>query len=168
MKEMFVITKKNSFITTFASNMKLLHRYFLIPLIFWSNLCLNGQYYLYDDDCLDYYATNYSSTSHFIANEHQIIPFCRRDNIEDDRRHVIEKEIPSLTFDELHKRNMSSLQLYELSVHMDLVEEYQAFRENKTAIKTAGPNSSIYNCWDKQKFGQYCQYSFDSQVSLHI
>jgi hypothetical protein len=148
--------------------MKVLHRYLLTALFFWSNVCLNGQYYLYDDDCLDFYGTDYPSFNEQIANEHQIIPFCRRDNFQDDQLNIIGKEIPSSTFDELHKSNISSLQLYEWSVHMDLIEEYQAFRQNQTGIKILGSNSSIYKCSVKQKFGKYCQYSFDSQVSLHI
>ncbi|UJR19304.1 hypothetical protein I4U23_022433, partial [Adineta vaga] len=55
------------------------------------------------------------------------------------------------------------LQLYQWSVHLDLVEEYQAFLENRLDINILTANLTIYNCWIKQKFGRYCQYSFDSQ-----
>jgi len=99
-------------------------------------------------------------------SDHQIIPFCARDSVEDDQFIATELEVPSFTFEELDKSNISSLELYEWSIHMDLVEEYQAFRENKTGTKTFTSNSTIYNCSSVNKFGQRCQYSFNIQVSL--
>ena len=100
------------------------------------------------------------------AKEHQIIPFCRRDHWANDLVNLTGREFCLVTFDELDKRNVTSLQLYEESVHMDLVEEYQAFRENKNDQKMMRSNLTIFNCSVKRQFGQYCQYSFDSQVSL--
>ncbi len=150
--------------------MKLLHRYFLTVFLFWSHVCLNGQYYLYDDDCLDFYATDYplyyAALDLSYESDHQIIPFCRRDSFEDGQFIAIEPEVPSFTFEELNKRNISSLELYKWSIHMDLVEEYQAFLENITGTETVTSNSSIYNCSSTNKFGRQCQYSFNAQVSL--
>jgi hypothetical protein len=149
--------------------MKLLQRCFLAAFLLWSSVCLNGQYYLYDDDCLDFYATDYPVFSAegelSKKDEHQIIPFCRYDNFKEAQFMTTELKIPSMTFEELNKRNISSLQLYTWSIHMDLVEEYQAFRENNSDIKTISSNLSISNCSAIRKFGLYCQYSFNTQVS---
>ncbi len=150
--------------------MKLLQQYFLTAFLFWSIICLNEQYYFYDDVCFDFYATYYlpMSTQAELSdgNSHQIIPFCLHDSFADGQLMVTGLEVPSVTFDELNTRNISSLQLlYAWSIHMELVEEYQAFRENKRDIKTVALNSSIYNCSSIRKFGRYCQYSLDTEVS---
>jgi hypothetical protein len=144
--------------------------YFTGIFLFWSSIYLNSQYYLYDDDdCLDYYAneqiSDYLMMSTTYRKDHQIIPFCRRDNVNDESI-IVDNDIPSFRFDELDKRNITSLQLYTWSAHLDLVEEYQAFRQNKNDQTN---NKLFYNCSSKQKFGLSCQYSFNySNVSPKI
>ncbi|UJR19419.1 hypothetical protein I4U23_022549 [Adineta vaga] len=148
--------------------MKIFYRYILVILIFSSNfLYINGEYYLYDDDCLDYNVTNDAQLlTGYTVNEQQFVPFCRNDNFEDDQDDMSDREISKLTFDQLSKRDISSLQLFEWSVHLDLVEEYQFFLENRTDKKMISSNFFIYNCSIKLKFGQHCQYSFNSHASF--
>jgi hypothetical protein len=91
----------------------------------WFNIHLvDSRFYLYDSDsprdedfdCLNYYARDdIDSRVVFlkpIAPSYQIIPFCRRDNIED---HLISPvgNILSLTFHELREKNVSNIQLIE-------------------------------------------------------
>lgn len=67
-------------------------------------------------------------TSKTYRKEHQIIPFCRRDYVNNESI-IIDNDIPLFRFDILDKRNITSLQLYSWSAHLDLVEEYHAFRQ---------------------------------------
>ena len=128
----------------------------------------HGQYYLYDDTCLDYYANeaivDYLITEKTYRKEHQVIPFCRRDDGNTDESMIVDDGIPSFTFDELNERNITSLQLYQWSIHADVVEEYQAFLQDEHHRS----NVSFHNCSTKQKLGLYCQYSFDSQLSYDV
>lgn len=137
--------------------MTLLHRWIVVFLGCWATASDIEQYYLYDDDCLDYHGTNYAAIAGAAAKEFQIIPFCRRDDFEGDETFVPDDRIPLVTFADLHAQNVSSFELYEHSVHLDLIEEYQAFRESRSALAS---NVSIYLCWQKERFGRYCQYSF--------
>lgn len=150
--------------------MKLRQQCFLILLILWLNVCVYGRYYLYDNDCLDYYATDYSVFSGekdlSKQDEHQIVPFCRDDITQDIQIRKNNPKIPSMTFEELNKLNITSLQLYSWSIHMDLIEDYEAFRQNQSHNKTTLSNLSIYNCSAVQKFGLYCQYSIDTKVRI--
>jgi len=61
---------------------------------------------------LDFYTTDsiqsYVRIEKIYIKEHHIIPFCRRENFEDDYI-VVDNNIPSLTFDELNKHNMTRL-----------------------------------------------------------
>jgi hypothetical protein len=148
--------------------------YFTGIFIFWSSIYLNGQYYLYGEDCLDFYATesisNYTMLDMLYLGEgcrkeHQIIPFCRRDHFTDEYI-VVDDEIPSFTFNELNNRNISSLELYSWSNRLDLVEEYQAYREYNGDPINNKSFALFYNCSSKQKFGLFCQYSFSLNVSL--
>ena len=114
-------------------------------------------------DSLDYYGTDYDLNSMEIdiskRDEHQIIPFCRDDDKSIENN--VQVKFASMTFEELNNRNITGLQLYSWSIHMDLIEEYQAYRHNN---KTTASNSTIYNCSAVHKFGLYCQYSFDTKV----
>lgn len=156
------------FETGLVEKMTLHQKCFGIVLLFYSILCSNCQYYLYDDDCLDYYTLDNSPSSVQLdfsyRTEHQTIPFCRRDNFADDQIKITALGILSMTFEELKRNNISDLQLLMWQIHMDLIEEYQAFRETETVAS----NFSIYNCSSIQKFGRYCQYSFEITVSLHF
>jgi hypothetical protein len=135
--------------------------------LLWSSICLNGQYYLYDDDCLDFHVAEfahlYSVLGKEFKGEHQIVPYCRRNYLEEDKAIDADNNISSYTFDHLNKSNITSLQLYSWSIHLDLVEEYQAFREYKSPQMN---NTLFYNCSSKQKFGLFCQYSLNLHVSL--
>ncbi|CAF1132501.1 unnamed protein product, partial [Adineta ricciae] len=148
--------------------MNVIGQYFVVAVVLRLNLCSNGQYYLYGDDCLDFYAADYTRPD-IIARkqarqEHQVIPYCRRNHfIANDQMIIPAKEITSWRFDELNKRNISSQQLYKWSAHLDLVESYQAFRENRTDNEIDEAQTIFYNCSLKQKFGRYCQYSLDVQ-----
>jgi hypothetical protein len=138
---------------------------------------LDGQFHLYqtlgaiidDRDCLDFYPTN-EITNHIFdglyRKNHQIIPFCRRDGI-DDGPIVIEHFIPSFTFNDLNNRNVSSRELLTWSAPLELAEHYQAFVEgkNNAETETIGASSLFYNCSSVSRFGQFCQYSFTQDVS---
>jgi hypothetical protein len=100
---------------------------------------VDSRYYLYDSDnsrvddfdCLNYYARDdIDDVTHYkqYIPGYQIIPFCRRDNVED---HLISPvgDFSSFTFQELREKNLSNIQLIQWSVPMDLVERYQAFIE---------------------------------------
>ena len=149
--------------------MNVIARYFLVAVVLRLNVCSNGQYYLYGDDCLDFYAADYTKPNIFTRKqarqEHQVIPFCRRNHIENDQAIIPPQEITPWRFDELSNRNISSQQLYEWSAHLDLVESYQAFLENQTRNEIDEEQTIFYNCSLKRKFGRYCQYSLDVQVS---
>ena len=76
-----------------------------------------------------------------------------------DESFVPDKKISPITFAALHEQNVSSLKLYELSVHLNLFEESEAFRENRTGF--APPNASMSACWMKQRFGRHwCRNRF--------
>jgi hypothetical protein len=121
----------------------------------------------YDYDCLDYYV-NERIWSHdydkFNRPNHQIIPFCRRDNI-DDGLIVPGNNIPIFTFKELDERNVSSLDLYGWSAPIDLIEHYQAYRELKINNTANVSLLKFYNCSSVHRFGSFCQYYFNSTVS---
>ncbi|CAF4602833.1 unnamed protein product [Rotaria sp. Silwood1] len=134
-----------------------------------SNDLLNGQYNTYDDDdCLDFYAnediTSYNpELEQSYRMEHQIVSFCQCDNFQEGS-FTIDRDIPALTFHDLHQRNITGVQLYSWSAHLDVIEEYEAFRQNFIDDRITASLSIFYNCSSKHKFGQFCQYSVDSQV----
>jgi hypothetical protein len=121
----------------------------------------------YDYDCLDFYANTriwHPNYDHSYRPNHQIIPFCRLDNI-DDGLIIPGNNIPIFTFKELDERNVSSLDLYGWSAPIDLIEHYQAYRElqiNNTANVFL---LKFYNCSSVHRFGSFCQYYFNSTVS---
>jgi hypothetical protein len=119
-----------------------------------------------DFDCLDYYPrdnTRNLRLMKFFKQSHQIIPFCRRDNI-DDGLISPGNIVPSFTFPELREKNVSSAQLIVWSVPIDLVERYQAFIENADSIVTSG-SVRVYNCSAVGLFGQFCHYKFQIKVN---
>jgi hypothetical protein len=135
----------------------------------------NNQFHLYyssdksgyDYDCLDFYPSDRVSLQDrekSYRQNQQIIPLCRRDNI-DDGIIVPENNIPVFTFEELDKRNISSLDLYTWSAPIDLIEHYQAYRELKINNTTNGSLLKFYNCSLVNRFGSFCQYYFNSTVS---
>jgi hypothetical protein len=139
---------------------------------------VDARFYLHDSDnsrdgdfdCLNYYARDDIDDRVVylkpIAPSYQIIPFCRRDNIED---HLISPvgNISSLTFHELREKNVSNIQLIQWSVPIDLVERYQAFIENADNIVT-NESVRIYNCSTSGRFGQFCHYTFNVKVKDQI
>lgn len=127
----------------------------LLVALLWICSCA-GDYYLYGDDCLDYYATNYPALRSVIKNEHQIVAFCRRDDFHDD---LLTGDVPLITFAELRALNVTSMDLYDSSIHLDFVEAYQAFLDG------IRPSQSIHACWLRQRFGRQCQYSFVYKVN---
>ncbi len=158
--------------------MLLLQLYHSLFLILWLFDDLNGQLHLYyssdgskklgyDYDCLDLYANDrfsiYDAELQY-PRGHQIIPFCRRDNIDDDLI-VPGNDIPIFTFEELNKRNVSSLDLYAWSAPIDLIEHYQVYRECKIDDEANASLSKFYNCSSVHRFGSLCQYYFSSSVS---
>jgi hypothetical protein len=156
--------------TSVATMIFLLNCWFTVHLV-------NAGFHLYesenarnfDFDCLNYYARDDMDDLSFVkpfTRGHQIIPFCRRDNI-DDNLNSPSDNIPSFTFSELRKKNVSNVQLIEWSVPVDLVERYQAFIEN---IDNAATNGfvRVYNCSASGGFGQFCHYTFDIKVNGNI
>jgi hypothetical protein len=121
----------------------------------------------YDYDCLDFYAndkiSNYKPKLPYRQN-HQIIPFCRRDNI-DDGLIVSRADIQVSTFKELEERNITSMDLYAWSAPIELVEQYQAYQENDVENKSKASFSKFYNCSSVHRFGHFCQYYFNLLVS---
>ncbi len=156
----------------------LLHRYWILFLMIRLIDDGKGQFRLYyssdgsqkleyDYDCLDFYANDPSLDDIYhrlYRQHHQIIPFCRRDNI-DDGLIVPGNNIPVFTFKELNERNISSLDLYARSAPIDLVEHYQAYRELKINNTVNASLLKFYNCSSVHRFGSFCQYYFDSTVS---
>jgi hypothetical protein len=136
----------------------------------------NGQFHLYyssdkleyDYDCLDFYANDrfsvFNVDKSYRQHHHQIIPFCRRDNI-DDGLIVPGNNIPVFTFKELNERNISSLDLYAWSAPIDLIEHYQSYRELKINNTANVSLLKFYNCSFVHRFGSFCQYYFNSTVS---
>jgi hypothetical protein len=135
----------------------------------------NSQFHLYyssdklkyDYDCLDFYPNDrvlFQFLDKSYRQNQQIIPLCRHDNIEDGII-VPENNIPVLTFEELDKHNISSLDLYVWSAPIDLIEHYQAYRELKVNNTTDGSLFKFYNCSLVNRFGSFCQYYFNSTVS---
>ena len=121
-----------------------------------------AQYNMYDEDCLDYYVTNDLSITilQVAPEQHQIVPFCRRDQFEQGEFSVA-NGTPSATLVDLHKKNTTIEQLYSWSAQLDLIEEYEAYRKDPTRES----QSIFYNCSSQSKFGRFCQYSFHSQVN---
>ncbi|CAF3463806.1 unnamed protein product [Rotaria socialis] len=122
---------------------------------------------MYDDDCFDYY-TNQDITEYTLTieqsyrMEHQIISFCRRPHFQ-EKPLEIDPHISALTFYDLHQKNVTSAQLYSWSAHIDLIEEYEAFRQNFSDHRITGSSMMFYNCSSKNKFGRFWQSSFDSK-----
>jgi hypothetical protein len=118
---------------------------------------------MYDGDCLDFYVADDIVTYGISATgeQHQIIPFCRRDRFENKDFEVAEG-IPPITFADLHQRNTTIEQLYAWSVHLDLIEEYEAYQQDP--VRRSWP--IFHNCSSKSRFGRFCQYSFNSQVNM--
>ncbi len=137
----------------------------------------NGQFHLYyssdefqkleyDYDCLDFYTNGDVWTLNYeklYRRNHQIMPFCRRDN-SNDGLIVPGNDIPVFTFEELHNRNISSLDLYTWSAPIDLAEHYQAYRELRINNTANVSLLKFYNCSFVHRFGSFCQYYFNSTV----
>jgi hypothetical protein len=141
-------------------------------------MCVSGQFHLYessdetiksdyDRDCLDFYPTKelvFSDFDNLYQQHHQIIPFCRRDNMNDGTM-VIGYNISSFTFDELTKRNVSSEDLIGWSASIELVEDYQAYLERKNHQLASAVSLQFHNCSPTGRFGYFCQYYFQLNVS---
>ena len=140
----------------------LLTGFIVIVGFFWLSSVCKAAYNMYEGDCLDYHVTgdilNYLASPS--GKQHQIIPFCRRDQVSKDG--VEETNgASSVTLFDLYQQNTTIEELYSWSAHLDLIEEYEAYRQDRTQES----RSIFYNCTAKSKFGRFCQYSFDSQVA---
>lgn len=149
----------------------------LIYLILFSLLNLlfnNGEFHLYhsritgideDHDFLDVYATPLLINSMYAdmnREEHYIISFCRRDQLHDELTVPEENQIQSFTFENLKKQNITGDHFYQWSSSLDLIEQYVAFLQDN---ETGNSLLRFYNCSSAERFGQYCEYFFKSQVS---
>ena len=141
---------------------------------------INLHYHLYHSDrisvndlqydCLlfnEVYLAQASVLGRYMLRSYQIIPYCIRpfDRFSDvliNNEIEITHGIP-VTFETLRNQNLTSEDLYLLSVPIDIIERYQEYVEtlNKSLSKKL-----IYNCsipW----FGQFCQYTFNSTLSFN-
>ena len=134
---------------------------------------VNSRYYLYeidraqdfDFDCLDYYARDDMddiSRMQPFPQDHQIIPFCRRDNMNDDLLPSTDV-VQSVNFDQLRESNVSATQMLQFSIPVDLVERYQAYVENTDQL-LADASVQVNFCRTPDRFGSMCQYRFDIEV----
>ena len=139
----------------------LLKMFILIFGFVWPRSVCQAQYNMYEGDCLDYYVTDDVSGYLEIPNreQHQIIPFCRRDQVVERDFEAVDR-VPIITLSDLYEQNTTIEQLYSWSAQLDFIEDYQAYRR----APTQGSPSIFYNCSSTSKFGRYCQYSFESQV----
>ena len=72
------------------------------------------------------------------------------------------------TFVELHKKNVTSEQLYRWSGPMDVIENYQWYLNQISIgnVPSAMETQVFYNC-TLPRFGPQCQYSLDAHASHH-
>ncbi|CAF3166647.1 unnamed protein product, partial [Rotaria sp. Silwood2] len=119
-------------------------------------------------DCLYYEIddkiVNYGEPMKLI---YQIIPYCRRPFDHEINLNIVNdtNELQGITFEKLHKLNISSDQLLIWSAPIDAAERYQIYLNNKKMnIKTLS-NEVFYNCtWPW--FGEFCQYALDYDIEL--
>ena len=86
----------------------------------------------------------------------QFIPYCMGTSPDEIQSTKSPHYDRSFTFEQLHKLNISSHQLYIWSAPIDLIESYQIFLDKHLLVD----DLIFYNCtypW----FGTYCEYSFD-------
>ncbi len=104
---------------------------------------------VFDRDCLYYFIFEDSTVPQFIQ-------YCIRFPLDEIQSINSPHYHHSFTFEELHKQNISTYQLYTWSAPIDLIEHYQIYLD-----KNLSRNDLIfYNCtypW----FGTHCEYSFD-------
>ena len=90
----------------------------------------------------------------------QFIQYCIRSSVDEIKSTKSPHYDQSFTFEELHKKNISSYQLYTWSAPIDLIEYYQIYLDKNLLIN----DFIFYNCtypW----FGTHCEYSFGTNRS---
>ncbi|CAF1449187.1 unnamed protein product [Adineta steineri] len=135
-------------------------------------IIVDGQYSVYysDDrygfnatfDCLYGYSGDPSAETTLLStDDYSLIPYCRRLNGTDEEKKFstisYENILNSMTFAELYRQSVTSMELLKWSVPIDMIERYEKIGQNSTEI--------FYNCslpW----FGSTCQYRYESAVVL--
>ncbi|CAF4241245.1 unnamed protein product, partial [Adineta steineri] len=129
-------------------------------------IIVDGQYSVYysDDrygfdatfDCLYAYSAD---TTQLSTDDYSLIPYCRRlDGTEEEENFSTisyENILNSMTFAELYRQGVTSMELLAWSVPIDMIERYEKNGQNSTEI--------FYNCslpW----LGSMCQYRFASVI----
>ncbi|CAF1470671.1 unnamed protein product, partial [Adineta steineri] len=131
-------------------------------------IIVDGQYSVYYSD--DRYESNatfdcfyaYSADTTLLStDDYSLIPYCRRiDGTEEEEKFSTisyENILNSMTFAELHRQGITSMELLKWSVPIDMIERYEKIGQNSNEI--------FYNCslpW----FGSTCQYKYESAVVL--
>lgn len=83
----------------------------------------------------------------------QLIPYCfRTTQITFNMSRIVERKI---TFFELSEKQVTSEDLYQWSIPIDTIEDYEYYQMNKDSID--GQNRFVYNC-TYPYFGSICQY----------
>ncbi|CAF4196396.1 unnamed protein product, partial [Adineta steineri] len=135
-------------------------------------IIIDGQYSIYysDDrygfnatfDCLYGYSGDTSADTTLLStDDYSLIPYCRRldGTKEEENFSTISYEniLNSITFAELYRQGITSMELLKWLVPIDMIERYEEIGQNSNEI--------FYNCslpW----FGSTCQYRYESPVVL--
>ncbi|CAF3742556.1 unnamed protein product [Adineta steineri] len=136
-----------------------------------SFIILHAQYFVYNSDdryeinatfdCLYVYSGDTLADTTLLSNhDYSLIPYCRRlDGTEEEEENFsaisYENILNSMTFAELYRQGVTSMELLKWSVPIDIIERYERTGQNLNEI--------FHNCslpW----FGSICQYRFQSAV----
>ncbi|CAF0735971.1 unnamed protein product [Adineta steineri] len=115
-------------------------------------------YYNVPHDTID------ASSSNSRVHKRQIIPYCISNQNEPLLAVGAFTVRQTFTFDQLRQQNITSELLYSWATSIDLVEDYEIYLRNETAL-TDPLEKVFYNCslgW----FGRLCQYTFIKSLSL--
>ncbi|CAF1222459.1 unnamed protein product [Adineta steineri] len=143
-------------------------KFLILLVLLTSFIIVDSQYSVYysDDryesnatfDCLYAYS---GDTALLSTDDYSLIPYCRRlDGTEEEENFSTisyENILNNITFAELYRQGVTSMELLKWSVPIDIIERYEKIGENSTEI--------FYNCslpW----FGSTCQYRFEPGVEL--
>ncbi len=123
----------------------------------------NTDYNGLQHDCL------HVPASVFTSDPHEVISYCMSEW--PSKWNITNRLDPVFTFAELHKRNITSEQLYYWSAPMDVIESYQFYLielliYNLSSSSLMG-NELYYNC-TSPRFGPLCQYAFDGYQTTNL
>ena len=94
------------------------------------------------------------------AVDYHIIPYCRRLDQDEEEKNLFNKSYGNIkniiSFAELRRQGVTSLQLLDWSTPIDIAERYEKYNGSS--------NEVFYNC-SSNWFGPICQYQFDSHIS---